>query len=75
MHEFIQDLKLILENTEKHVRSKNFYYDTHNCKDIENKKVTMDYIIKKDGGDKIVRAGFCPECKTLIYHESYDTKL
>lgn len=72
--EILEGLKNILNSSESYIHSKNFYFENHDCKNDGQKKIVMNYIVRMDDNKKIVKVGFCNQCKTLVYHEDFDSK-
>lgn len=68
--EILQKLREIFMEASQYVESKNYYFETHNCTQDENRKVKvrMDYEIKDDRTEDIIRIGICPVCKTAFYY-------
>ena len=57
------------------VESKNYYYDYHNCSSTgQNEKIMLDFTLKNDTTDKILRFGICKKCRLCCYHKDYEDK-
>ena len=74
--EVLNVIKDMLTNSEDMVQTNNFYYERHDCSATNsNVKVTLDYLLKKDGDPEIARIGMCKHCNTIFYHKDYQSKL
>ncbi len=71
--EFLKNISTLLSTADDFVSTKNYYYESHDCK-INGTivKVDLKYKIKDNNSDKIVLFGVCPHCKTLFYHEDFE---
>lgn len=72
--DLLDELKKIGGCTD-YARSKNYYYEYHSCPDTgNNEKVMLDFTLKSDLTDDILRFGICPKCGLCIYHRDFNTK-
>lgn len=72
---YLQYLNETFKTAENFTESKNYYYENHKCqKNGDNKKIMLDFIISNETTDKILRFGFCNDCKTVFYHKDYKSK-
>jgi len=70
----ILKLRDMLHEAETFCLSQNFYFQMHQCPARgENVKVMMDYKLKTEQNDQIVKFGFCPDCKTLFYRNDHES--
>ncbi len=73
--DLLQEMHEIFSKCENCVEVKNYYYENHNCeKSGETKKILMDFILSHETTDKILRFGYCSECKTLFFHKDFNTR-
>ncbi len=73
--EQLSQIKQILLQAESFENSKNYYFENHFCqRQGENVKVKLQYTLKTDNSDKIVKFGHCEHCNTVFYHEDFDSK-
>lgn len=57
------------------VQTNNYYYDYHQCSATNSKqKVMLDFTLKNDLTDDILRFGICDKCRLCIYHKDYQGK-
>lgn len=74
--ETLNTVKDMLSNNGELVQTNNFYYERHDCSVAKsNIKVTLDYLIKKDGDPEIARIGMCKHCNTIFYHKDFASNL
>ncbi len=73
--DIISDLKEMLFDAGGFVNTNNYYFENHACtKTGQNIKVQMDLTIRHDKTNNIVKLGQCPQCKTVFYHEDYESR-
>jgi|GEM_PF-1210556 len=76
--DLFETVKGILNDGEKFTKSKNFYFEKHQCSKIdETVKVEMSYVIHKEQDDDsvdFIRFGMCPHCKEVFYYKDHTWK-
>ncbi len=72
----LNNVKAMLNEAEAYVKTSNFYYENHICQKNggENVKVDFNLTLKHGKDGKIINFGICKHCKTIYYHEDYDSK-
>jgi len=77
-NDLLAEVKAILGESVKFTKSKNYYFQTHQCEKInETVKVNMDCVLHKDTGDDVmsfVRFGICSHCKEIFYYSDFTSK-
>ncbi len=74
INEFLETAKGFV-SAERFERSKNYHYQRHDCQvSGTDVKVDMDLSVKRENDTSIIKLGLCPHCKTLFYHEDFDTR-
>lgn len=72
--ELLNELKNISNSTD-FIETKNFYYEYHTCsKSGEKEKIMLDFTLKNDTSDKILRFGMCSKCGLCCYHNDFNAK-
>lgn len=72
--ELLDELKSVA-SAKDFAESKNYYYDYHNCPSTgQNEKIMLDFTLKNDTTDKILRFGICKKCSLCFYHKDYEDK-
>lgn len=70
----LRELKII-GKAKEFAETKNYYYDYHICPNTgENEKVMLDFTLKNDLTDEILRFGMCQKCGLCCYHKDYQGK-
>ncbi len=73
--DLLKEVTEVFRDVENFQETKNYYFERHNCsKTGEDKKVLLDFSIGNETTDKIVRFGYCEDCKTLFFHKDFVSK-
>lgn len=72
--EELLELKQYMDSAKSFVRTKNYYFENHMCKNAgESKRVQLEREYKLPD-DKVIRFGKCQCCGVIFYHETYESK-
>ncbi len=73
--ELLNNVSEILKSAESYKKTTNFYFESHECPQTSMKqKVMLDYMIKTETSDKIIKFGQCKDCKVVFYHEDFGAR-
>ena len=68
----LEDIKQLLQNGEKTIQTKNFFFERHLCGvKKEQVKVDLRYTVRNNDSQDIVNFGICSACQTIFYHEAH----
>ncbi len=73
--DLLKEVSDIFGDVKNFKECKNYYFEKHNCgENGDNKKILLDFTVANEMTDKIVRFGYCRECKTLFFHRDFVSK-
>jgi hypothetical protein len=69
----LEEMKQFLEDASQYVKTPNYFYENHHC-EIKNETMRIHLDTKLICSDELsISYGKCPHCKTIFYHEEYET--
>lgn len=73
--DLLKEAAAIFVNAKNFYETKNYYFERHNCKDCgEDIKIMLDFMLSNETTDKLLKFGYCENCKTLFYHNDFTSK-